>query len=67
VKRAFVLNAAAVIVARNHPSNVAEPRQADERITRWLKNAVGLVEVQLLDHVIVGSGACTSFAERGLI
>ncbi len=67
VKAALKLNAAAVIFAHNHPSGVAEPSTADERITRRLKDALALVEVRVLDHVIVGSNETTSFAERGLI
>ena len=58
-------NAAAVIVAHNHPSGVAEPSQADHRITERLRDALALVDIRLLDHVIVGMGECVSFAERG--
>jgi DNA repair protein RadC len=67
VRRAMGHNAAAVILAHNHPSGVAEPSQADEHITRRLQDALGLVDVRVLDHVIVGSGCCVSLAERGLI
>ena len=67
VKRALDLNAAATIFAHNHPSGVAEPSQADERITRRLKSALNLVDIRVLDHFIVGDGICTSFAERGLL
>jgi DNA repair protein RadC len=56
-----------VIFAHNHPSGVAEPSQADEFITRQLKEALGLVNVRVLDHVVVGDGKCVSFAERGLL
>ena len=59
--------AAAVIFAHNRPSRVAEPRQADLRITQRLKEALALIEVRVLDHFIVGEGAGTSLAERGLI
>lgn len=67
VKEALARNAAAVILAHNHPSGIAEPSQADELITRRLKEALALVDIRLLDHLIVGDGACESFAERGLI
>jgi DNA repair protein RadC len=67
VKRALALNAAAVIVAHNHPSGVAEPSRADELLTRRLHDALALVEVRLLDHFIVGDGEPVSLAERGLI
>jgi len=67
VKRALAHNAAAVILSHNHPSGVAEPSQADEIITRRLKNALDLVEIRLLDHLVVGDGHCESFAERGLL
>ncbi len=67
VKEALAINAAAVILAHNHPSGVAEPSQADERITRRIKAALGLVDIRLLDHLIVGDGATTSLASRGLL
>ena len=67
VKLALQRNSAAVIVAHNHPSGIAEPSQADELITRRVKEALGLVEIRLLDHIIVGDGASVSLAERGLI
>jgi DNA repair protein RadC len=67
VKRALEHNAAAVILAHNHPSGVPEPSQADELITQRLKEALALVDVRVLDHVIVGAGSCTSFAEKGLL
>ena len=67
VKQALRLNAAAVILAHNHPSGVAEPSRADEAITRRLKEALGLVDVRVLDHLIVGGSEITSFAERGLL
>ncbi|MEA1052941.1 JAB domain-containing protein, partial [Lamprobacter modestohalophilus] len=60
-------NAAAVIFAHNHPSGVAEPSQADLHITKRLQEALNLVEVRVLDHIIVGEQDGTSFAERGLI
>ena len=67
VKEALKINAAAVILAHNHPSGVAEPSQADERITRRLKAALELVDIRLLDHLIIGDGRATSLAARGLI
>jgi len=67
VKEALAVNAAAVILAHNHPSGVAEPSQADERITRRLKSALELVDIRLLDHLIIGDGRTTSLASRGLI
>jgi DNA repair protein RadC len=67
VKLALRRNAAAMIVAHNHPSGVAEPSQADEFITRRLKEALALVDIRLLDHIIVGDGVSVSLAERGII
>jgi DNA repair protein RadC len=67
VKRALAHNAAALILAHNHPSGVAEPSQADEVITRRLKSALALVDIRVLDHLVVGDSACVSFAERGLL
>ena len=60
-------NAAAVILAHNHPSGVAEPSRADEKITRRLKDALALVDVRTLDHLVIGDGEAVSFAERGLL
>ncbi|KAB7627373.1 RadC family protein [Alkalilimnicola sp. S0819] len=67
VKRALALNAAALILAHNHPSGVAEPSRADELLTRRLGEALGLVDIRLLDHFVVGDGEAVSFAERGLL
>ncbi|MBX3703787.1 MAG: DNA repair protein RadC [Steroidobacteraceae bacterium] len=67
VKQALAHNATAVILAHNHPSGVAEPSQADEIITTRLRDALALVEIRLLDHLIIGDGSCTSLAEKGLI
>ena len=67
VKRALQVNAAALILAHNHPSGVAEPSQADELITVRLRDALELVDIRVLDHIVVGDGACVSFAERGLL
>jgi len=60
-------NAAAIIFAHNHPSGLAEPSRADEILTQSLKQALALVDVNVLDHFIVGAGSVMSFAERGLI
>jgi len=65
VRRALQHNAAAVILAHNHPSGVAEPSEADRRITRRLKEALGLVDIRVLDHLVVGDQNSVSFAERG--
>jgi DNA repair protein RadC len=65
-KRALQLNAAAVILAHNHPSGMAEPIIADKHITERLKHGLGLLDIRVLDHIIVGDG-CFSFAEHGLI
>lgn len=67
VKEALRLNAAAVIVSHNHPSGNPEPSGADRALTQRLKEALGLVDVRVLDHVIVAGTDTTSFAERGLI
>ena len=68
VKRALARNAAAVIFAHNHPSGLAEPSRADEALTAALKQALALVDVNVLDHFIVaGNGPPMSFAERGLL
>jgi len=67
VKRALFHNAAAVILAHNHPSGVAEPSQADVSVTGRLKEALALVEVRVLDHMIVGQNKVISLAERGLM
>jgi DNA repair protein RadC len=67
VKCALKRNAAAVIFAHNHPSGVAEPSHADEILTRSLKSALALVDIQVLDHFIVAGTRTMSFAERGLL
>jgi DNA repair protein RadC len=67
VKEALKQNAAAVILAHPHPSGVAEPSQADEFITQRLKEALSLVDIRVLDHIIVAGGDALSMAERGLI
>jgi len=67
LRQTLLHNAAAVILAHNHPSGVLEPSQADEFITRRLRDALALVDVRVLDHIIVGDGHCFSFSEHGLI
>lgn len=67
VKRALHHNAAAVIFAHNHPSGVAEPSRADESLTSALKQALGLVDVRVLDHFVIAGNVAVSFAERGLL
>ena len=65
VRRCLVHNAAAVIFAHNHPSGVSEPSQADRAVTLRLRDALGLIEVRVLDHFVVGDGMPASLAERG--
>ena len=67
VKRCLAINAAAVIFAHNHPSGVAEPSQADQRLTQRLKAALATVDIRVLDHFVVGEAEALSFAERGLL
>ena len=67
VKAALRLNAAAVIFCHNHPSGVAEPSAADQAITRRLIDALALVDVRVLDHIVVGTASTASFAELGLL
>jgi len=67
VRQAMTHNAAAVILAHNHPSGVAEPSQADEAITQRLKSALALLDIRVLDHLVIGDGRTVSFAERGLL
>jgi len=67
VKESLRHNAAAVLLAHCHPSGVSEPSRADELITRRLTEALGVVDIRVLDHLIVAGGEVTSFAERGLI
>jgi DNA repair protein RadC len=67
LRRALQHNAAAVILAHNHPSGVAEPSDADRRITTRLKDALALVDIRVLDHIVIGDQLATSFAERGWI
>ncbi|GAA3561313.1 MULTISPECIES: RadC family protein [Marinobacter] len=67
VRQALEDNAAAVIFAHNHPSGVAEPSQADVALTKRLREALGLVDIRVLDHMVVGHGEVVSLAERGLL
>jgi DNA repair protein RadC len=67
VRAALKHNAAAVILAHNHPSGTAEPSAADHNITRQLRDALQLIGVHVLDHLVIGSGEPTSMAARGLI
>jgi DNA repair protein RadC len=67
LRQTLLHNAAAVIFAHNHPSGVLEPSQADELITRRLKEALALMDVRVLDHFIIGDGLCFSFSEHGLL
>lgn len=66
-KEALRHNAAAVIFAHPHPSGIAEPSMADRKITKRLQEALGLFEIRVLDHIVVGSPGMVSFAEEGLI
>ncbi|MEM1263894.1 MAG: DNA repair protein RadC [Pseudomonadota bacterium] len=67
VRAALAVNAAAVILAHNHPSGLPEPSKADQELTVRLRNALGLIDIRLLDHIVVGDGHCVSMADRGLI
>ncbi len=67
VKQVLEDNAAAVILVHNHPSGIAEPSDADIRITRQIKSALELIDVCVLDHIIVADVNTTSFAQRGLL
>lgn len=67
VKRALAHNAAALILAHNHPSGAAEPSQADRHITSHLQQALSLVDIRVLDHIVIGEGEPVSLAERGFI
>lgn len=67
IKEILKHNAAAIILAHNHPSGTAEPSQADERITKRIKAACDLIDVRLLDHLIIAGQQSVSFAKRGLL
>lgn len=66
-KLALQHNAAAIIFAHNHPSGNPEPSASDRQITQRLKNALALIDVRVLDHVVVGEGTSVSLAERGWV
>jgi DNA repair protein RadC len=67
VKQALGRNAAAVILAHNHPSGIAEPSQSDQLITRRIRDALELVDIRLLDHFVIGDNCCVSLASRGML
>jgi DNA repair protein RadC len=67
VRQAIEHNAAAVILSHNHPSGVCQPSKADEQITRRVRDALALVDVRVLDHVIVADGESFSFAQHGML
>lgn len=67
VKAALRVNAAAVILAHNHPSGVAEPSQADQAITKRIQGALALVDISVVDHFVVAGGTYVSFMERGFL
>jgi DNA repair protein RadC len=67
VRRALSYNAIAVILAHNHPAGTTEPSAADKYLTQQLKQALSLVDIRVLDHMIIGDGQVMSFAERGLL
>ena len=67
VKQSLQRNAAAVILAHNHPSGLPEPSRADEFLTQTLKSALALVDIRVIDHIVIGGDKATSFAERGLL
>lgn len=67
VKKALANNAAAVIIAHNHPSGITEPSQSDEALTRRLRDSLNLVDIRLLDHLVIGEGDPVSLAERGVL
>ncbi len=67
LKAALAYNAAAVILVHNHPSGDPEPSDADRRITERLKEVLGLMDIRVIDHVVVGCDGCRSFAEMGYL
>nr|WP_230513988.1 DNA repair protein RadC [Limnobaculum parvum] len=67
VREALKSNAAAVILAHNHPSGMAEPSEADRYVTEKVREACSLLDIQVLDHIVIGRGEYVSFAERGWI
>jgi DNA repair protein RadC len=67
IRQVYQTNAAAVILAHNHPSGIAEPSEADKRLTQEIKTILSGIDVRLLDHIIIGEGQMTSFASQGLL
>jgi len=67
LRQALAHNASAVILAHNHPSGIAEPSQSDRHVTDILTKALGLVDIRVIDHLVIGDGHIVSFAERGWI
>ena len=67
LRQVYQTNAAAVILAHNHPSGIAKPSEADKRITQEIKSILSAIDVRLLDHIIIGDGQITSFASQGLL
>jgi len=67
VKAALAANAAAVILSHNHPSGVAEPSMADRQLTKTIKDALGTVNIPVLDHIIVAGASTMSFSDRGIL
>ena len=67
VKAVLEVNASAVILTHNHPSGIVEPSRADEMLTRTLKDALSLVDVRVLDHIVVSAAGTFSLAEKGLL
>jgi DNA repair protein RadC len=67
VKAGLALNASAAIICHNHPSGMSGPSHADRQLTVRLKEALGLVDIRLLDHFVIGHGEMTSFSEMGWI
>lgn len=67
IKLVVKYNAAAVIIAHNHPSGLAEPSQSDQRVTERIKEALNVIDVALLDHFVIGTEGTVSFAERGML
>lgn len=65
VRAALKCNAAALILAHNHPSGIAEPSQADRNVTHQVERACSLVDIRLIDHFVIGKGEYVSFADRG--
>ena len=67
IKEALACNAAAIILAHNHPSGVAEPSISDKQITDTIRQAADLVDIRVLDHFVIGNGRYFSFAEQNLL